>query len=165
MTEDVGHIPGRNCGRKGIAVLCCVLLVVGALCATGCHTRPARRSTKIKRSLLTTGYDKGKKSCGWKRNWYGMPVFASGPNKGKRKRVGITASGTRAKPGTIAADTRRYPFGTVMKIPGYGWGVVEDRGGAIKGDHIDLFFKSRKKALQWGKRNKTVTIWIPRAKK
>ncbi len=36
--------------------------------------------------------------------------------------------------GTIAADTDHYPFGTRMYIPGYGWGKVEDRGGAIKGD-------------------------------
>ncbi|MBX7245378.1 MAG: 3D domain-containing protein, partial [Candidatus Sumerlaeaceae bacterium] len=34
--------------------------------------------------------------------------------------------------GTIAADTSYYPFGTRMYIPGYGWGVVGDRGGAIK---------------------------------
>ena len=35
--------------------------------------------------------------------------------------------------GTIAADTKYYPFSTRMEIPGYGQGVVEDRGGPIKG--------------------------------
>ena len=135
------------------------LVLVASVC--GCHVRPARHAQKLERTLTTTGYDKGKKSCGWKRNWYGKPVYAYGPNKGKRKKVGVTASGTKAKPGTIAADTRIYPFGTVVKIPGYGWGRVEDRGGAIKGHHIDLFFKSRKKALAWGKQTKKVTIWIP----
>ncbi|MBW1671032.1 MAG: 3D domain-containing protein [Deltaproteobacteria bacterium] len=35
--------------------------------------------------------------------------------------------------GTIAADTRYYVFGVRMYIPDYGWGVVEDRGSAIKG--------------------------------
>ena len=65
---------------------------------------------------------------------------ASGPNKGKRKRVGITSSGTRARKGTIAADTKYYPYGTVMIIPGYGKGVVEDIGGAIKGpNRLDVF--------------------------
>ena len=32
-------------------------------------------------------------------------IIASGPNKGKPKAVGITASGTRAHRGTAAADT------------------------------------------------------------
>ncbi len=61
--------------------------------------------------------------------------------------------------GTIAADTRYYPFGTRMYVPGYGWGRVEDRGGAIKGkDRIDLYFKSHQDALQWGRRKLRVQI-------
>jgi hypothetical protein len=41
--------------------------------------------------------------------------------------------------GTIAADTKYYPFGTRMYVPGWGWGMVTDRGSAIKGpDRIDL---------------------------
>ena len=61
--------------------------------------------------------------------------------------------------GTIAADTRFYPFGTRMYIPGYGWGVVEDRGGAIKGpDRIDLYFKSHDDALKWGRQKVRATI-------
>ncbi len=64
--------------------------------------------------------------------------------------------------GTIAADTKYYPFGTRMFIPGYGWGVVEDRGGAIKGPRrIDLFFHSHQEALQWGRRKVKVTVEYP----
>ncbi|MEK6200992.1 MAG: 3D domain-containing protein [Desulfobulbaceae bacterium] len=64
--------------------------------------------------------------------------------------------------GTIAADTKYYPFGTRMYIPGYGWGVVEDRGGAIKGpDRIDLFFDSHADAIQWGRRKVAVEIERP----
>ena len=60
---------------------------------------------------------------------------------------------------TIAADTKYYPFGTRMYIPGYGWGVVEDRGGAIKGkDRIDLYFDSHEAAMKWGRRKLPVTI-------
>ncbi len=63
------------------------------------------------------------------------------------------------QPGTIAADTKYYPFGTVMYIPGYGKGVIEDRGSAIKGPHrLDLYFRSHRKALQWGRQTKTVKI-------
>jgi 3D (Asp-Asp-Asp) domain-containing protein len=91
-----------------------------------------------------------------------MPVYSSGPSKGKRKKVGITASGTRARRGTIAADTSRYPFGTVMYIDGYGYGRVEDRGGSIKGDRIDLFFPSHRSALEWGRQTIKVKIWYER---
>ncbi len=61
--------------------------------------------------------------------------------------------------GTIAADTDHYPFGTRMHISGYGWGVVEDRGGAIKGpDRIDLYFDSHEDALKWGRQRLPVKI-------
>ncbi len=64
--------------------------------------------------------------------------------------------------GTIAADTRYYPFGTRMYIPGYGWGVVEDRGGAIKGKkRIDIFYNTHTEALQWGRKNVQVIIELP----
>jgi 3D domain len=61
--------------------------------------------------------------------------------------------------GTVAADTKHYPFGTRMYIPGYGWGTVEDRGSKIKGpDRIDLFFHSHDDALQWGRKKVRVAI-------
>lgn len=137
-----------------------VALVFVALLA-GCSTRAKRprHGKGIERAMVTTGYCKCGICTGWTRTFWGKPVYLRGPNKGKRKKVGITAVGTKAKPGTIAADTSIYPFGTVMHIPGYGYGRVEDRGGAIKGEHIDLFFKSHKKALKWGKRNSQVTVW------
>ncbi len=85
--------------------------------------------------------------------------MASGPNKGRRKKVGVTSSGTKAKKGTIAADIRYYPYGTKMVVPGYGKGVVADTGSAIKGpNRIDVFFKSRKEALRWGRQTLTVKV-------
>jgi len=64
--------------------------------------------------------------------------------------------------GTIAADTDYYPFGTRMYVPGYGWGVVKDRGGAIKGpNRIDLFYNSHNDALQWGRKNVAVVVVRP----
>lgn len=114
--------------------------------------------------MLVTAYDAGQESTGWKRK-YGCclmpPVYAYGPNKGKPKKVGITASGTKAGKGTIAADIRRYPYGTKMHVPGYGWGTVEDRGSAIVGDHIDVFFPDHDDAMAWGKKYLDVTIIKP----
>lgn len=139
-----------------------LLTVLALVLGTGCATRPKppRGVKAYNCDMVVTGYDAGKKSCNWKRNWLLQPVVASGPNKGQRKKVGITASGTKAKPGTLAADTKYYPFGTVIYVPGYGYGRVEDRGSAIKGpDKLDVFFKSRKKALQWGRQPLRVRVW------
>ncbi|MFA7693677.1 MAG: 3D domain-containing protein [Candidatus Hydrogenedentales bacterium] len=138
-----------------------VLVMTFVLCSS-CATHPKKPhgGQAYNREMEVTAYDAGKKSCNWKRNWLLQPVVASGPNKGQPKKVGITASGTRARPGTLAADTDYYPFGTVIYVPGYGYGRVEDRGGAIKGpDKLDVFFKSRKKALQWGRRRVRVRVW------
>lgn len=144
--------------RVAILLVCVVALVVGSGCAT--RPKPPRGVKSFDRDMEVLGYDAGKKSTNWKRNWLMQPVVASGPNKGKPKKVGITASGTKAKPGTIAADTNHYPFGTVMYVPGYGYGRVEDRGGGIKGpDIIDVFFKSRKEALNWGRQRVRVRVW------
>ena len=61
--------------------------------------------------------------------------------------------------GTIAADTKYYRFGTRMYVPGYGWGVVEDRGSAIKGQNrLDLYMDTHGKALKWGRRKLPVLI-------
>lgn len=61
--------------------------------------------------------------------------------------------------GTIAADTRYYPFGTRMYVPGYGYGVVEDRGSAIKGPRrLDLYYDDHDDALGWGRREVMVEI-------
>jgi 3D (Asp-Asp-Asp) domain-containing protein len=112
--------------------------------------------------MEVTAYCSCKKCCEWKRRWGCFlfpPVYATGPSKGKRKVVGITADGSKAKNGTIAADTRRYAFGTIMHVSGYGWGEVHDKGSAIKGNRLDLFFSSHKKALEWGRRTVKVKIY------
>lgn len=140
-----------------LAPITLILFISG--CATG--PKPPRGIKPVDRTIETTGYCACKKCCNWKRNWYGKTVVASGAYKGAPKKVGITASGLKARKGTIAADTTRYPFGTVMYIPGYGYGRVEDRGSAIKGEKIDLFFKSHKDALRWGRQTHRVRIWPP----
>lgn len=85
--------------------------------------------------------------------------MAYGKSKGKPKHVGITASGTKADWGTIAADPKLFPFGTIMYVPYYGWGRVEDIGSAIQGKHIDLYFPSHRKAIKWGRVKRRVKVW------
>lgn len=105
--------------------------------------------------VLVTGYCNCGKCCGWERSWLGLgqPVYSYGPQKGSPKRVGVTARGTAARPGVVAADTKVFPFGTRLRIPGIGFDcVVEDVGGKIKGKHVDVWFPSHAEARRWGAR-------------
>lgn len=68
------------------------------------------------------------------------------------KTTGTTASGTKATAGRTVAMSSKYSFGTKVKIKGMGTYVVEDRGGAIKGNKIDIYFDSHQEALNFGRR-------------
>ena len=69
-----------------------------------------------------------------------------------------TASGTVPTTNrTIAVDTGVIPFGTKVVINGQVY-VAEDRGGAIKGKRIDMFFYTHKEALRWGRRTMEVFL-------
>jgi 3D (Asp-Asp-Asp) domain-containing protein len=65
-----------------------------------------------------------------------------------------TASGHKVKKGDkLAAAPPEIPFGTMLSISGYNEGrpvPVLDRGGAIKGNHIDVFFDKHEEAMRWG---------------
>lgn len=113
-------------------------------------------------TIETTAYCSCGICCDWKYNLLRQPVHSKGRHAGKPKAVGITASGTKAKPGTLAADTRYYPFGTVFYIPGYGYGVVEDRGGDIKGRHrLDLYHNTHQEARRWGRKKVQAVVFPP----
>ncbi len=77
---------------------------------------------------------------------------------------GLTASG---RPITynggyfIAADTKLLRYGTQVIVPGYNDDKpveVIDRGGAIKGYHIDLFMSNHRQAVEWGKKWLQITV-------
>lgn len=75
------------------------------------------------------------------------------------KSNGITSSGAQAKSWYTIAAGSGYPIGTVIYIPALadkpngGWFVVEDRGGAISNNRIDIFMDSHSSAIQFGRRN------------
>lgn len=77
---------------------------------------------------------------------------------------GLTASGRSiAYNGGqfVAADKKLFKFGTKLTIPGYAGGEpveVIDRGGAIKGYHIDVFFPTHEQAKEWGRKRIAVTV-------
>ena len=73
---------------------------------------------------------------------------------------GITASGTTVEEGrTIAVDTSVVPMGWWVYIEGVGLRRAEDKGGAIKGNKIDVYFESLKVATKFGKK-KGVKVYV-----
>lgn len=69
------------------------------------------------------------------------------------KSDGITASGLRvAKKRTLACPPN-FPFGAKISIEGLGEFRCEDRGGAIKGNHIDIYMETKAEAFAFGRQH------------
>jgi len=74
------------------------------------------------------------------------------------KADGYTASGVPAV-GKIVAAPKGVAFGTVLDIPGYSpRAVVQDRGGAITGNKLDVLMETHQEALNWGRQYLKVRI-------
>lgn len=73
------------------------------------------------------------------------------------KATGRTASGTKATAGRTIAAPSKFAFGTKLSLNGKVY-VVEDRGGAIRGNKIDLYVNSHAEALAWGVRYLPVSV-------
>ncbi len=108
------------------------------------NNRPIRPARTM--SMLVTAYSPDERSCG---KWAD----------------GITASGYSVWTNgmkSVAADTSILPFGSLVSIPGYdNENVVPvlDRGGAIRGNRLDVLYPTHERALQWGVQRLEVTIW------
>lgn len=98
-------------------------------------------------TVLATGYTAGYESTGKTPD---HPAY------------GITYSGVKVRRdlySTIAADPDVFPIGTILYIPGYGYGVVADTGSAIDGKEIDLYYPTVEAVYKkWGK--KKVEVYI-----
>ena len=73
------------------------------------------------------------------------------------KTTGRTASGTKATAGRTVAASSKFAFGTKLNIGGHIY-TVEDRGGAVNGNKIDIFVNTHAEALQWGVRYMNVSV-------
>ena len=75
---------------------------------------------------------------------------------------GYTATGInlRANPNikVIAVDPSVIPLGTKVYVEGYGYAIAADRGSAIKGSKIDVFFASKSDAYRWGRKRVKIKI-------
>lgn len=99
------------------------------------------------KKVVATGYTAGIESTGKTKDHPGY---------------GITYSGVQVKRdlySTIAADLSIFSLGTILYIPDYGYGVVTDIGGAIKGNKIDLYFDTVEEVYaEWGKQEVDVYV-------
>jgi 3D (Asp-Asp-Asp) domain-containing protein len=107
----------------------------------GRPVRPARSIT-----MLVTAYSPDERSC---------PGTADG----------VTASLHRVETNDfrlVAADPKVLPLGAMISVPGYDTGQIVpvlDRGGKIKGNHIDVLFATDAEARRWGVKRLKVTVW------
>jgi len=69
------------------------------------------------------------------------------------KSDGITASGLKVKEKETLACPSNFPFGTKIQIEGMGTYVCEDRGGAIRGNHIDIYVETKTQAFDFGRQH------------
>ena len=107
--------------------------------------------------------------------YFGTPKASKAPTAALRRKYSMeggptTAVGDRVSVGDIAVPSN-IPLGSKFYVPGYGWGIAKDHGGAIKGNRIDLAFggvdpsgtkhnpEAEQKANNWGKKAHTVYVF------
>jgi 3D (Asp-Asp-Asp) domain-containing protein len=105
--------------------------------ATKTNESPMRQLMEI--SAYTAGYESTQKQKG---------------DKG----YGVTASGTYVEEGVTIACPPSLEFGTKLNIEGIGLRICEDRGGAIKEGHLDLYMDSLNAAIEFGRKTLMVEI-------
>lgn len=74
------------------------------------------------------------------------------------KNDGITASGLKVTPKRTLACPKEFPFGTKISIEGMGEYRCEDRGGAIKGNHFDIYVKTKSEAFAFGRQHLSAQV-------
>lgn len=90
--------------------------------------------------------------------------YSSTGKKPGDKYYGLTASGTKVRPGVVAVDPKVIPLGTKLYIEStdgtahYGLASAEDTGGAIKGNKVDLFFETPQEVKKFGRRKVKVYV-------
>jgi uncharacterized protein YabE (DUF348 family) len=94
---------------------------------------------------------------------YDLSFQSTGRRPGD-KYYGLTASGTKIRPGVVAVDPKVIPLGTKLYIEStdgtsdYGYATAEDKGSAIKGNKIDLYLETAQAVKKFGRR--TVRVYI-----
>lgn len=95
----------------------------------------------------------GMRSLGMFRTTAYCPCYSCSEGWGRKTSTGATARANH----TIAVDPRVIPYGSKVMIGGVVY-TAEDRGGAVKGNHIDIFFDTHAQTRQHGTRTEEVFL-------
>ncbi len=121
-------------------------------------TEPVNKIVQVQKKTVTSRGSSLPRTTGGNSSGTVYKITAYCPcSKCCGKATGRTASGTKATPGRTVAASGKYAFGTKLNIGGHIY-TVEDRGGAITGNKIDIFVSSHAEALQWGVRYLPVSV-------
>ena len=95
-------------------------------------------------------------NCAEKKGYSGTLILTK--KKPISESYGITASGAKVQSWYTVAAGKAYPMGTVIYIPALknkpngGWFVVQDRGGAIKNNKLDIYMSTYNECIQFGRK-------------
>jgi 3D (Asp-Asp-Asp) domain-containing protein len=95
-------------------------------------------------------------------DYYEISAYTAGYESTQKQKgdkgYGITASGTYVEEGRTIACPPSLEFGTKLNIESVGLRICEDRGGAIKSGHLDLYMDSLNAAIEFGRKTLLVEI-------
>jgi len=134
------------------------------ICGLGYFVSTAYANNNSKAILLGAIADTGNSEAAnrWETVQMRVTAYCPCPKCCGNYSDGVTACGHKIRQGDLfVAGDKKYPFGTEMIIPGYTSSEpvkVLDRGGAIRGNRLDVFFGSHQEALEWGVRYLDVKI-------
>lgn len=117
-----------------------------AVTSTNSLAQKVAGKTPIVKTFNTSAYCSCQKCCG--------------------KTNGITSSGVQATSWYTIAAGKDYPIGTVIYIPSFkdkpngGWFVVQDRGGSISNNKIDVYMGTHQQAIQFGRKNLECYVYM-----
>jgi len=78
---------------------------------------------------------------------------------------GVTASGKKTSAWSTVAAGQGYKIGTIIYIPYFaskpngGWFIVEDRGGAISNNRLDVYMSTYNECIKFGRQNLTCYVY------
>lgn len=115
---------------------------------------PVKTKEELKREMILSKFEEKRKKASYPQGKFiinASAYTAAADECGKSD--GITASGLKVKVKETIACPREFPFGTKLNIEGMGTYICQDRGGAIKGNHIDIYMETKKEAFAFGRKN------------
>lgn len=122
---------------------------------------PVKTKEELKREVVLSKFEEKRKKANYPRGKFTINASAytaAADECGKSD--GITASGLKVKEKETIACPPQFPFGTKLNIEGMGTYFCEDRGGAIKANHIDIYMKTKKEAFAFGRKNLLAEVEI-----